>query len=121
MSVRLSVSECGQVLNPAALDYDRGVTARRAEDLTLREKVAVLEQMLSMLGTMTVAGQRHTMIKIAALIQQEARNAAGQLGERKVRKLLELATTLGRDAEMAIPHVDAFMGRAKNAFALLAG
>ena len=109
----------GGVPNSPAIDAAPPVAGTRTEDLPLVDRIAVLEQVLSMLDTLTAAGQRHMMRRIATFVHQQLPGPVGHLNDREARELLGLAMVLGRDSEMALPEVGAFSGHAREAFARL--
>jgi len=105
--------------SPATDSAARPLAGGQVENLSLMDRIAVLEHVLSMLDTLTAAGQRHMMKRIATFVQQQAASAAGRLGDRTLRELLELVVALDRAGEMGAPDVGAFTVRAKSAFARL--
>jgi len=109
----------GAVPQSQAIEAAGPIARARTEDLPLIDRIAVLEQVLSMLDTLTAAGQRHMMKRVATFVHQQVAGAVGQLDDRDAAELLGLAIELERESAMALPEVGPFTSRAKKAFARL--
>lgn len=118
MSARLSAPPLDR---GASLPHgdDPHAASARSRPLSLKDEIAVLEEVVAMLDTLTAAGQRHTMSKIARFVEGQMAGVANRLGEGAARELASSAAALGRAGEVALPDVGTFTQQARAAFAIL--
>lgn len=90
------------------------------EPMTFARQAATIREMLSTLETLTSAGQRHTMSKIASFVGRHARDGRHDLTPRNGDALADLSGWLRREAERAAPDVASFSRRTEDVLALLA-
>ena len=109
----------GAAPKSSAIGPTRHADRARTEDLPLIDRIAVLEHVLSMLDTLTVAGQRHMMKRIVTFIRQQIVGTVSRFDDRDTAELLGLVIELDRKSAMALPEVGPFTSRAKKAFARL--
>lgn len=85
------------------------------------ENLAIVRQMLATLDTVTLAGQRHLMTKVVALVDAQVDRAIQHVGRGNRRTLQEQLTLLKRESDRLLPSIAAFRDRAESLLALLTG
>lgn len=91
----------------------------RSGELPLSEAIAIMEEMLAALVTLTIPGQRETMRKIATFVEGQVGRIGRARGAVNARTLKGLAAALARDCAPALPDVAAFEERARGVFGVL--
>jgi hypothetical protein len=71
-------------------------------------QVGTIREMLSMLDTFTMAGQRHSMGKIADFVGQHVRRSLQRIGGRNATTLGELSAGLQHESARTAPDVATF-------------
>lgn len=108
-------------MNPIMVTSE-GEKPRRLPDCDpapLKLKVSVVREMLSVLNTLTAAGQRHTIGKIMALLEESAAAIAQRHGGRNGHALTELTVVLRQLGGHLLPDVTIFNRQAENLLTLL--
>jgi hypothetical protein len=82
------------------------------------DTASIVREMLATIGTLTTAGQRYTMAKIASLIDDRI-NRADRVAVPWSRIAAELLEGLTQESERLSPDVQAFATRAETLIGLL--
>lgn len=93
---------------------------RRRSESALRERhLQVIGEMLGMLDTLTIAGQRHLMEKIVSFVDTQTRSAAVRMSNGNRAALFEVLTRLRQESQRLVPDPVRFIRHAENLIALL--
>lgn len=90
----------------------------RGRSISARES-ALIREMLSTLETLTVAGQRHTMAKIAGFLAETVERPGPAVSLRTRSASSELLSWLARESERLSPDVGRFCWAAQSLLGLL--
>jgi hypothetical protein len=102
---------------PMEVVSTRGVVSLLASSSS-SSRLATAREMLDTLETLTNAGQRHLMEKVAAFIDGHLATAAWR--QRPPAVATEILTSLKQESERLSPQVSTFRGLAEKLLALLA-
>ena len=119
MSVPAVTDDLGY--SPGA-EWIPGSQALRGEvraGMPLSRQIATIREMLSMLDTLTAAGQRHSMSKIVGFVDQHVGRTLDRIGARNGSTLTELSTWLRHESQRTLPDVATFRRRADDLLSLL--
>jgi hypothetical protein len=83
------------------------------------DPIDTVREMLAMLETITIAGQRHVMEKVTVFAEARIGRVARRAGPAARRVLWEQLDCLRREAERIVPDVATFTRRAESLMALL--
>lgn len=86
---------------------------------TLADKVATVREMLARLDTVTIAGQRHLMGKVVAVVDSQAERAIHHAEPGRGRAWLDDLAFLRHESDRQLPSVPAFGARADSLLSLL--
>jgi hypothetical protein len=92
---------------------------RQGERALLEGQLSVIREMLGMLDTITIAGQRHLMEKVVTFVEPHARAAVIRPSARRRDMLFELVVQLRKESERLVPDSARFTAHAENLIALL--
>ena len=92
---------------------------RHAERALLARQLSVIREMLGMLDTLTIAGQRHVMEKVVSFVDTCARAPAVRPTPGHRETLFELVLQLRKESERLVPDSLRFAERAEDLIALL--
>lgn len=103
------------------LDVPRELPLPRlpGERAVLARPLSVVREMLGMLDTLTIAGQRHLMEKVVGFVELFARAAVTHPNARRREALFDLVSELRKESERLVPDALRFTERAENLIALL--
>jgi hypothetical protein len=73
------------------------------EQTVLSRQLSVIPEMLATLGTLTTAGQRHTIGKVMTFIEDQVRHAISKVGRRNQAAVAELMEHLKQESERLHP------------------
>jgi hypothetical protein len=93
-------------------------TARAAQVITVDPaerawRLAVVEELLGDLETVTVAGQHFTMDRVVGLLRLEVVAVEDDLSELQRRAIRRAIEDLGREESRPLPDADTFVSRAR--------
>ncbi|HVT08377.1 MAG TPA: hypothetical protein VHO67_13040 [Polyangia bacterium] len=112
MSVPMVATEVvRERLPPIRADVDRG-----SRNLPL----PVIREMLLMLDSLTIAGQRHLMEKVVKFVEEEVPRTAVGLSRRNQAAVDAIIDQLRRESDRLVPDVCAFTRGAESLLALVA-
>lgn len=117
--MRLSLSEEPNE-HPASLTFAMTRPGVALEvGVRLARLLPIIREIVSDLETLTLAGQRLTMVKVVELIQDRVRELAPFVGPRNGQAIQELVERLGHEADHRYPDVAVFTNGAESLLALL--
>lgn len=104
-----------------AVDFvrERPDDRRYGEPALLARQLPVIQEMLGVLDTLTIAGQRHVMEKVVSFVDTKTRAAAARMSNRDRATLFELLTQLRKESQRLVPDPLRFTRHAENLVALL--
>ena len=73
------------------------------EQAVLSRQLSVIPEMLATLGTLTTAGQHHTIGKVVTFIEDQVRHAISRVGRRNQATLAKLMERLKQESERLHP------------------
>ena len=82
-------------------------------------QAGTIREMLLGLGTLTTAGQRHSMNKIVDFLAKHVPGAGYELGRRNKEALVRLIEALRRESERPLPEIALFSHQTENILALM--
>jgi len=82
-------------------------------------QAGTVREMLLVLGTLTTAGQRHSMNKIVDFLAKHVPGAGYQLGRRNKEALVRLIEALRRESVRPLPEIALFCHQTENVLALM--
>lgn len=93
----------------------------RAEPPRPRKHVplTVIREMLLMLDSLTIAGQRHLMEKVVRFAEEQLPRITSGVGRRNLSAVETIVNQLRRESERMVPNVVAFSRGAESLLALL--
>ncbi len=97
--------------------FDRRVV--RAEPEPKPVPLTVIHEMLLMLDSLTIAGQRHLMEKVVRFVEDQLPRVRSGLGRRNLSAIETLVKQLRRESDRLVPDVSAFSRGAETLLALL--
>jgi len=92
---------------------------RPGEPAVLARPLSVIREMLGMLDTLTIAGQRHLMEKVVGFVEACARAAVTHPNARRRETVFELVVQLRKESERLVPDSLRFTAQAEKLMALL--
>lgn len=81
--------------------------------------LTVIREMLLMLDSLTIAGQRHLMEKVVRFVEEQLPRARSSLTRRNLGAIESTVQQLRRESERVVPNVCAFSRGAQSLLALL--
>ena len=81
--------------------------------------LTVIREMLLMLDSLTIAGQRHLMEKVVHFVRDQLPKVAARFGRRNLSGIEALVKQLQRESDRLVPDVSAFSRGAEALLALL--
>lgn len=99
--------------------FDRRPPVRAEEPERKHVPLTVIREMLLMLDSLTIAGQRHLMEKVVHFVQDQLPRLAGSLGRRNQSGIEAIVKQLQRESDRLMPDVSAFSRGAEALLALL--
>jgi hypothetical protein len=94
-------------------------TQRDERDEAPRLPLSVIREMLLMLDSLTIAGQRHLMEKVVHFVDEQLPRAAAGLSRRNQAAIEALVRQLRHESDRLVPDVCAFSRGAESLLALL--
>ena len=91
------------------------------EQAVLSRQLSVIPEMLATLGTLTTAGQHHTIGKVVMFIEDQVRHALCRVGRRNQVALAELMERLKQESERLHPDAASVSRHATALMTLIAG
>ena len=85
-----------------------------------RLPLSVIREMLVMLDSLTIAGQRHLMEKVVHFVEEQVPRLAASVSRRNHAAVATILEELHRESERLVPDVAAFSRGAESLLALLA-
>jgi len=99
--------------------YDRRPPIRSEEPERKHVPLTVVREMLLMLDSLTIAGQRHLMEKVVRFVQDQLPRLGTSLGRRNLGGIETIVKQLERESDRLVPDVSAFSRGAEALLALL--
>lgn len=91
----------------------------RTEPERKQVPLTVIREMLLMLDSLTIAGQRHLMEKVVRFVEDQLPRIGASLGRRNLGAIETLVNQLRRESDRLVPDVAAFSRGAETLLALL--
>ena len=85
-----------------------------------RLPLSVIREMLVMLDSLTIAGQRHLMEKVVHFVEEQVPRLAASVSRRNHAAVATILEELRRESDRLVPDVAAFSRGAESLLALLA-
>lgn len=105
---------------PATPSLNRGVSAPSPSPPPPCGQLGVIREMLSVLDTLTAAGQQHVMSKVVCFMRGQVGRASPKWNAGHHRSAAEILGHLEHETSRMMPDVPAFTTRAEFLMALLA-
>ena len=109
MSVPMVATEIAYERRPAA----------RPESERKPVPLMVIREMLLMLDSLTIAGQRHLMEKVVHFVEDQLPRVTAGVGRRNLSGIEAIVKQLRRESDRLVPDVSAFSRGAESVLALL--
>ncbi len=99
--------------------FDRRPVRTEPEPERKQVPLTVIREMLLMLDSLTIAGQRHLMEKVVHFVEGRLPGVTTSLGRRNAGAIEAIVTQLRRESDRLVPDVTAFSRGAETLLALL--
>lgn len=99
--------------------YDRPPARAEVEPQPRHVPLTVIREMLLMLDSLTIAGQRHLMEKVVRFVEEQLPHARSRLSRRNLSALDAIVGQLRHESDRLVPDVAVFSRGAHTLLALL--